>query len=345
MNEIISLWENNQDDLLKTVLMDQKNTFQIYKLEKLWSYFSFQPDRAISILQDVTSMNMIYILLRIYKNVLSDNHHSETFAFLQELDASYIYILGAPFLTRIVKIINTWPHDRDLYLDVVRYIIEEILSQEDMFSEKEKQNEKLFESIRPLLLFYIQKQPLDDQISFLAFFYEVHMGKPAVLPFMISLFKNDKRLREQMVTFVIRLESIDIEPELLKIMTNAEKKQIFETYRDRIVELLARKRKPMYVIRDLQKYRRLAQWSIRIYEPTPQQMDRRIQYQRLTVHRNIETVNTVLNALQQIDRNKEMVDPVRLRQLDSIVRKTVRDDPRLRSHLLVQIMKRFRKTK
>lgn len=356
MQDIRRLWESGRDTEIRRFLQRATSAFVILKTALVYEYLSKDPARfdaiietpmpsthpGIRLLQILRAMDRL-----VHRQPTSDQQQQQAnssfplYALLSELQTDYLDLLGSVLLLKIWRIVRQWSLDahNDATRTICSHLVESAFTQPDVLEENTiRWNTKVLQAFAQAL--QCAHMPLDDRISILSHMYEVHHGKAGVAEALAELFQKDKTLKSHVTTFATRAETPIMEPVLLSLFTEEDKRRIFHYYLQDLSDLLVARRRDY---NRLGLYKRLAQWSLSLIEPSVQQRQRRSQYRNLRSSIHSTTISTVLHVLQRVDSDVHAhrpVDPVVFQQLREKVRASVADSPVLRRYLLLEIQKR-----
>ena len=317
----------------------------INKLTKVWEIVKDDPYRAIRELKDVKSAELIVILLNMY-TILHKKQVVDAFIFFD-----YVYELDFWFRTfpqyflKIWNLIQTWDiHNKNLYLKFCKHILEDVITQNDIIPEDNPVlRNKILTVFETMYVMNIDTIPLGDRITMLVYMIIDHYMDETIQKTVCACITSDSEVRAHMVDFVIQIERTDLAPCIIDLLTEEDRREIFEHYKTEIIRALSSKNRHRY--NDLQRFRPLAQWSLHLIHRTAQQQQQRRLTRDIIRTRNFQTMQNIIDHVQRLERDRrhrEKIDPVLLNDLENYIKKTiVRNEPLKR--VLLNRIKRYRK--
>lgn len=346
INTLNALWQEKKYEEFGRSLTA---SIVINKLTKLWDILKDDPHRAIKVLQDVQSAELIVILLHIYIMLRSKKQQQHTvdlfFDYMYKLD---FWLRTFPqYFLKIWNLTQTWEiHNKTLYFKFCKHILEDVITQEDIIPDDNPIiKEKVLTVFETIYVMMIDIIPLGDRITMLVYLIIDHDDDDTIQKTVCNCITSDSQVRAHMVDFVIQIQRTDLSPCIVDLLTEEDRRVIFERYKTELVRALSSKNRYRY--NELQRLRPLAQWSLSLIHRTVEQQQQRRLTRDIIRTRNFQTIQNVIDHVQRLERDRrhgQKIDPVFLNDLENYIRKTIVRNETLKRALINRI-RRYRKNK
>jgi len=327
------LWKKGEYGAARNEIQKIRQVTIINKLPSFWKIIvseQHDPLMTLAILRDVESATILVILLNLYVPVTMTTHKQQQqityYDALYDLD-SWFGMLGPMLLLKVWKIIDTWPiMNEKVFRSICKHFLEDVFSMEEMIPENKRMRNDVLQIFLRLYRYMKTSIPLGDRISLIANLWDTH--EKLTESVIRDCILDDVELRANIVDLMIEMESTNLPSSITELLTTEDRQQLFDFYRAMIIRSLNRKGPSR--LRDVERYRPLAQWSLRLLRQHRQRQDNDVT--QIIRERNIQTTQSVVNALNRMRSGR--VDPVVLRQLENMVNKNVLRDTTLRNRLI-----------
>lgn len=329
--EFEKLWKKGEYGAARQEIMKIRQITIVKKLPSFWKIIvDHDPLATRAILHDVDSATILVILLNLYIPTTGIQKRQQKSSSVYYYDAlydldSWFGILGPILLIRVWKIIETWPIVNDkVFRSICKHLLEDVFTMEDMIPENKTQKDEILQIYMTLYRFMKISIPLGDRISLVANFWDTHEESGVIRDCLL----DDSELRSSIVDLMIEIDSTNLPSSVTELLTTEDRQQLFNFYRTMIIRSLNRKGQSR--LRGVERYRPLAQWSLRLLRQHRPRQDTDVT--QIIRERNIQTTQSVISALNRMRSGR--IDPVVLRQLENMVNKNVLRDATLRNVLI-----------